>query len=112
VWRGCSGELRADGIKGLRDLERARAADSVIGPRLDHEVSSSGGGGQTWQAQSMVQVLVDRVIEGAGDFDLDPSRRDSVTSEWAETLRRPVSPAARPRQPREVVRARGHNGTP
>jgi hypothetical protein len=83
------GELRAGGIEGLRELERALAADSVIGPRLDHEVSSSGAGGQTWQAQPMVQVLVDRVIADAGGFDLDPSLRDSLTSQWAETLRRP-----------------------
>jgi hypothetical protein len=51
------GELRAAGMRPLAQLERALAADPTIGPRLDHEVSSSGAGGQTWQGPSMVQLL-------------------------------------------------------
>jgi hypothetical protein len=82
------GELRADGMAELEELERALAADPIIGARLDQDVSSSGAGGQTWQAPSLVQVLVDRVIDRAGGFELDPSLRDALTSQWAETLRR------------------------
>jgi hypothetical protein len=83
------GELRATGMRELHELERALAADSVIGPRLDHDVSSSGGGGQTWQAGPMVQMLVDRVIESADGLELAFALRDRMTSQWAETLRRP-----------------------
>jgi hypothetical protein len=83
------GELRADGMAELDELERALAADSIIGSRVDQDVSSSGAGGQTWQASSLVHVFVDRVIDRAGGFKLDPSLRDTLTSQWAETLRRP-----------------------
>jgi hypothetical protein len=66
------GELRANGMSELDEVERALAADSIIGSRLDQEVSSSAAGGQTWQGSSLVQVLVDRVIDRAGGFKLDP----------------------------------------
>jgi len=83
------GELRQAAIQPLADLDRALAADPVIGPRLDHEVSSSSRGGQTWQAASMIQQLVDRVIGVATLFNLPPPIRDAVTTQWAELLRRP-----------------------
>lgn len=83
------GELRPAGLQALEDLERALAADSVIGPRLGHEVSSSGAGGQTWQAPPMVQLLLDRAIGSAEGFDLGPSSRDAIATQWAEWLRRP-----------------------
>jgi hypothetical protein len=64
------GELRATGMRPLAQLEHALEADPVIGPRLDHAVSSSGAGGPTWQAPSMVLLLVDQAIDRAVGFDL------------------------------------------
>lgn len=83
------GELRTAGMQSLADLDRALAADPIVGPRLNHVISSSGAGGQTWQGPSMVQWLVDHAITQAGGFDLAASTRDSLTTKWAKALRRP-----------------------
>ena len=86
------GELRTAGMRSLADLDRALAADPIIGPRLNHPVSSSGAGGQTWQGPSLVVWLVDHAITQAGGFDLPAPTRDSLTTKWAEALRRPSDP--------------------
>jgi hypothetical protein len=83
------GELRVKGMAELGELEAALADDPVIGPRLDHEVTSSGGGGTNWQPLSLVQAFVDRVLDRSDGFKFDPSARDALTAEWAEMLRRP-----------------------
>jgi hypothetical protein len=83
------GELREAGFAPLLDLDRALAADEAIGPRLDHEVLSSGGGGQTWQADALERDLADRTIRTAGGFDLHAEVRDVVTAAWLKDLRRP-----------------------
>jgi len=83
------GELREKGMAELGELEVALADDPVIGPRLDHELTSSAGGGTNWQAPSLVQTFVDRVLERSDGFKLDPSARDALTAGWAQMLRRP-----------------------
>lgn len=83
------GELRTVGMQSLADLDRALAADPIIGHRLNHTVSSSGAGGQTWQGPSLIVWLVDHAITQAGGFDLPAPTRDSLTTNWAEALRRP-----------------------
>jgi hypothetical protein len=82
------GELRAAGMPQLTRLDQALAADPTVGPRLDHQVSSIGAGGQTWQASSLIQLLVDYAIKQAGGFDLGSSARDLVIAQWVEALRR------------------------
>jgi hypothetical protein len=82
------GELRAAGIPQLTRLDQALAADPTVGPRLDHQVSSIGAGGQTWQGSSLIQLLVDYAIKQAGGFDLGSSARDLVIAQWVEALRR------------------------
>jgi Apea-like HEPN len=83
------GELRTSGMQSLADLDRTLAADPIVGPRLNHPVSSSGAGGQTWQGPSLIVWLVDHAITQAGGFDFPASTRDSLTTKWAEVLRRP-----------------------
>lgn len=56
------GELREAAWAPVVALDQALADDSVVGPRLDHDVTSSGAGGQTWQAASLVVGLVDSVF--------------------------------------------------
>jgi hypothetical protein len=83
------GELRASGLPELDALEVALADDPIIAQRLDQEVSSSGAGGHNWQPASLVQTFLDRVIEKADRFNLDDALRDTLATEWVETLRRP-----------------------
>ena len=83
------GELRASGLPELDALEVALADDPIIAQRLDQEVSSSGAGGHNWQPASLVQTFLDRVIEKADGFNLDDALRDTLATEWVETLRRP-----------------------
>src|SRR5204862_350365 len=86
------GELRTAGMQSLAHLDRALTTDPIIRPRLDHVVLSSGAGGHTWQGPSLVQWIVDHAITQAGGLDLAASIRDSLTTEWAEALRRPSDP--------------------
>jgi len=83
------GDLQVAGMQGLARLDGGLAADPVIGPRLDRVVTSNAAGGQTWQGLSVVRLLVDLAIARAGGFDLDVLTRDSLTTQWAQMLRRP-----------------------
>ena len=85
-------ELREGELPSVAALDRLLAVDEVIGPRLDHEISSSGGGGQTWQAQALIQQLVDQVVGTAPLFNLPSSVRDEATTRWAKALRRSSDP--------------------
>jgi hypothetical protein len=84
------GELReAAALPALAELDSALASDPVIGPRLDHEVTSIGAGGQTWQGASMILLLVDRAVPKAPGFVLRDSVRDALIGGWIDFLRRP-----------------------
>jgi hypothetical protein len=82
------GELWQDPTPALQDLIQAMEQDPKIGPRLDHAVMSTGGGGTTWQAQGQVQLLIDHALEMAGGFDLETAQRDSWITRWVRALRR------------------------
>lgn len=84
------GELRETSMDELADLERALAADAVIGPRTRGDsVISFGAGGGAWQVSSLVLMLVEHAIIEAGGFKVATAATDRLTTEWATALRRP-----------------------
>jgi hypothetical protein len=82
------GELRVSNFGPLIKLDETLVADPTIGPRLDRPVVSAGAGGQPWQASSLILTLVDEAVGAANSFELDESARDSITTRYAEWLRR------------------------
>ena len=91
------GELRAEGMQPLANLDETLAADPTIGPRLrGQSVASFGAGGGAWQGPSMIQLLVDRAIGGVEAFDdravawdFVATQTDFHARQWAQELRRP-----------------------